>query len=294
MDHPSHPRPSVATPILVLGAGHRCGSTLIQRLLSSHPDVLIWGEHEGQLRELLVASAKLRNWSDTLGRRARDMFEGGQYQSFMANLMPEAGHVDDAARLFVRRLFAETAAAGGRPVWGFKEIRYGRPEVDDLARLFPGLAVVYIVRDPRDVLRSLDVWERLGVWTRGMTEFSVAAWRRIAASFLDTPPDGTPPDATPPDATPPDATPPDGRLPVLSLRYEDVVADPPTATAAIAAHTGLEAGRLDPAVFDRRITGSPAGTRLRARDWNDLPASMRGLLDADGVKAVAAAYGYHL
>jgi hypothetical protein len=267
--------PGVATPILVFGAGHRCGSTLIQRLLSSHPDVLIWGEHLGQLREVLAVAAQLRGWSDTMGRRARDMFAGDRYQSFMANLMPEAGHVDDAVRLFVRRLFADTATAVGRPVWGFKEIRYGRPEALDLARLFPGLVLVYVIRDPRDVLRSLDVWERVGPWSRELTEYSVACWQRVAASFL--------------------AAAPDRALPVLSLRYEDVVADPAAATAAIAAHTGLDAARLDPAVFDRRITGTPAGVAQRpARDWIDLPASMRQLLDADGVKEVAAGYGYHL
>ena len=37
----------VATPLLVLGAGQRCGSTLVQRLLCSHPDVMIWESTPG-------------------------------------------------------------------------------------------------------------------------------------------------------------------------------------------------------------------------------------------------------
>jgi hypothetical protein len=262
-----------AAPIIVLGAGHRCGSTLIQRLLSSHPDVMIWGEHYGQLHELLAIGANLRGWSDTLGRRARDMFRGDRHQSFMANLMPEAEHVDDALRVFVRRLFADPAAEIGRPIWGFKEVRYGRPEADDLARLFPGLAIIYVIRDPRDILRSLDEWEHAGGWDRSMTEYSLACWHRIAASFL--------------------TAAPAGELPMLRLRYEDVVAAPRAATAAIAGHTGLDPTRFDAEVFERRIPGGGRAQRT-IRPWTDLPASLRALLASDGTREVAAAYGYHL
>jgi hypothetical protein len=271
-DRPTAAAP--ATPIVVLGAGQRCGSTLIQRLLCSHPDVMIWGEHLGQLRELLAVGASLRDWSQTLGRRARDMFGRDGYQSFIANLTPETEHVDDAVRGFVRRLFADPAAGIDRPVWGFKEVRYGRPEADDLARLFPGLAIVYVIRDPRDVLRSLDEWERRGEWTRTMTESSVACWHRVAASFLDLSAGN--------------------RLPVLSLRFENLVADPLGATAAIAAHTGLDPARFDARVFQRRISGIPAQVRRTVRDWDELAPSLRELLDADGIREVAAAHGYHL
>jgi Sulfotransferase family len=263
-----------AKPIIVLGAGHRCGSTLIQRLLSSHPDVMIWGEHLGQLRELLQIRASLRDWSDTLGRRARDMFRGDGYQSFMANLVPDAEHVDDAVRVFVRRLFADPAAAVGRPVWGFKEVRYGRPEVDGLARLFPGLSIIYVIRDPRDVLRSLDEWERQGTWSRELTGYAVDCWHRIAESFL-----------------PAEAA---DDLPVLRLRYEDVVADPQGAGAAIGRHTALDAARFDPEVFGRRITGGRPGAPRVLREWDELPADLRALVDSDRTREIAAGYGYRL
>jgi hypothetical protein len=263
-----------ATPILVLGAGHRCGSTLIQRLLSSHPDVMIWGEHLGQLRELLDVHANLRDWSQTLGRRARDMFQDDGYQSFMANLLPDVEQVDDAVRVFVRRLFEDPAIGMGRPIWGFKEVRYGRPEVERLARLFPGLAVVYLIRDPRDVLRSLDEWERQGTWGRELTENAVNCWHRAAESFVPT---GT-----------------DDDLPVLRLRYEDVVADPRGTGAAVARHTGLDAARFDPKVFDRRITGGPPTGQRVLRGWDELPADLRALLDSDRTRDIAAVYGYRL
>jgi len=267
-------RTTAATPILVLGAGHRCGSTLIQRLLTSHPDVMIWGEHYGQLQGLLEIHGKLREWADTLGRRARDLYQGDGYQSFMANLMPDTEHVDDAVRVFVRRLFEDPALAMGRPVWGFKEVRYGRPEVEGLARLFPGLRAIFVIRDPRDALRSLDEWERQGTWSRALTTYAVDCWHRAAETFQS----GGPADENP----------------VLRLRYEDVVADPRGTATAVAEHTGLDETRFDATVFDRRVAGGPAGVRRVLRDWADLPADLRALLDSDRTRHLAAGYGYRL
>jgi hypothetical protein len=264
-----------ATPILVLGTGNRCGSTLIQRLLSSHPDVLIWGEHGGQLSQLLAAGAGIHDWSNRLGSRARAMYADGGYQSFMANLVPENKHIDEALRAFLLALFAEPAAALGRPIWGLKEIRYGLAEATDLSRLFPDLRVVFVARNPRDILRSLDDWERdAGWWDRAGTEGAIRLWARVAESFLD---------SDRPDAPP-----------VLRLRYEDVVRDPAGTADAIAAHTGLDATLFDMEVFDRRIvSGQPRDGRV-LRDWAELPASMRQLLDSDDMRRLAAAYGYEV
>ncbi|MFY9919726.1 MAG: sulfotransferase, partial [Mycobacterium sp.] len=75
-------------PLLVLGAGQRCGSTLVQRLLCSHPRVRIWGEHVGQLRQVLAATARLRLWSETNGMAGRKELADSGYQGFIANLTP--------------------------------------------------------------------------------------------------------------------------------------------------------------------------------------------------------------
>src|SRR5262249_17333128 len=41
-------------PIFVLSSG-RSGSTLVQRILNSYPDITIWGEHGGFLKETAEA-----------------------------------------------------------------------------------------------------------------------------------------------------------------------------------------------------------------------------------------------
>ena len=38
-------------PILLLGSG-RCGSTLLQRVLNSSPEITVWGEHAGFLTSI--------------------------------------------------------------------------------------------------------------------------------------------------------------------------------------------------------------------------------------------------
>lgn len=265
-------------PLLVLGAGQRCGSTVIQRLLCSHPAVHIWGEHAGQLRQVLTVTQRLLRWTESSGRAGRHEFAEYGYHGFIANLTPQPRHIDAAAAAFVETLFAHPARDAGRPVWGFKEVRYRLAEVLTLRRLFPNLRVIQVVRDPRDVLRSLDEWERRGGWTRSRTEQCVRDWCDVAGSFI---PAG-------------DDT--ELRRFILPVRYEDLTAQHRGWTGVIAQHCELDATMLDESVFGVRVhTVGPHGRSDRPlRDWRDLPPPLRALLDDDELRSVASAYGYDL
>jgi hypothetical protein len=216
-------------------------------------------------------------WSNEDGREARELFEGGGYQSFMANLTPEPEWIDEALRQFMQTLFADRAAACGKSVWGIKEVRYGFPEARALHHLFPSAVVIHLVRDPRDILRSLDLWERqYQWWSRRNTELAMRDWHRITDSFLHCTADTSPA--------------------VLCLRYEDLLTDPAEAIKLIGAHTSLDPAKFDREVFARKIhiTG-PEGERPRwLADWSSLPPSLRALLDDDDIRMVAAARGYEL
>lgn len=264
--------------MLVLGAGQRCGSTLVQRLLCSHPRVRIWGEHVGQLRQVLTAGQRLRLWTETSGMAGRNELAANGYQGFIANLTPERSDIDRACVSFIETLFAKPAREAGRPVWGFKEVRYGLPDVLLLRELFPHLRVVVVVRDPRDVLCSLDEWERSGGWSRVDTERSLRQWLNVAGSFVAT------------------GTGPHLRGFVLPVRYEDLVHFSQWWTNAVAEHCNLEADLLDTSVFDRRVhTAGPRGRADRQlRQWSDLPASLRAFVDDEELQMVAATYGYDL
>src|SRR4051794_21878773 len=223
-----------ALPILVLGSGQRCGSTLVQRLLSSHPEVLIWGEHGGHLSPILEASKTLELWDRNVSQKAREEYAINGYQSFMANLLPDPVTVAEAARAYLTTLFALPAEAQGRPRWGFKEVRFGLPEAEAIRELFAGTRVIHVTRDPRDILVSLDRWERLRAWWK--REYTVAAigdWVHVTQSFQ------------------PD---PQERPWAISWRYEDVVAKPDRFTEAVAELLQLEVGKFDRSVFERRVS----------------------------------------
>jgi hypothetical protein len=259
------------SPILVLGSGHRTGSTLVQRLLISHPEVMIWGEHGGFLRKLLEITDSLEWWATGAGAEGSRELDAGGHDGWIANAMPGPEVAQGAARAFVRALFEQPASARGRSRWGFKEVRMTQEHAGKLRRLFAGLTVIHITRDPRRMLSSLDSWERMETWwPRRLTEEAVEFWVTINESFLARP---------------------DW---VLSVRYEDVVEDPDRFIAAVAAITGLSASAFDRSVFDRKVRGFTEAAVPATRRWEELPRSLRGLVKTRAVREVAAAYGYEL
>lgn len=264
----------VADPIIVLASGQRCGSTVVQRLISSHPDALVWGEHGGHLRELRALTAALTDWDRRLGPSAREAFARDAHNSFMANLVPGPAPISAAAREYILEIFAVPAAALGRPRWGFKEVRYAFEEVQWLRSLFPHLRVVHITRDPRAVLVSLDAWERSPTeWKRSQTRGAIDDWLRVNRSFLAVPEDSQH---------------------VRSHRYEDIIADPAGFVQALSHFLELDAGSIDRSVFKRHIhTEGRSGRRPRElRRFEELPSDMCALAEAPAVAKVAGAYGY--
>lgn len=243
----------------------------MQRLLSSHPDVLIWGEHEAQLAPLVGILAVLRQRERSVGLVTREAYARLRHQAFMANLMPEAASIERAGRAFVEELFARPALAHGRARWGFKETSYRRADAEALRTLFPGLRVVHITRDPRDVLVSLDEWERTAPgWSRGATLRALGDWAAVNESFADPPPW------------------------VSSHRYEDAVSEPEEFTRGLAGFVGIDHERIDRVVFEVRAHGTGYEDRgprdLRAFD--ELPEELRLLLDDEGIRPLTERHGY--
>lgn len=260
------------SPVLVLGSGQRCGSTLVQRLLGSHPEIMVWGEQGGALRGLLSMQRALEHWDAQLAAPARAAYDADGVDGWIANLLPGGEALRDAARAYLLTLFQAPAAERGKPRWGFKEVRFGSREAGEIRRLFPGVRVIHITRDPRDVLVSLDGWERAGSdWRREYTHVAVGDWVKVNESFRE-------------------AGPCDW---VLSCRYEDVLAAPGDFVRAVADLLDTEPGRFDLSVFDRRVRDY-GDSRARLRRWDDLPQELHALLDDPQVRAQAAAYGYDL
>lgn len=143
---------------VVIASLTRSGSTLLQRILSTHPQLTIWGEHFGVL-------SHLRQAQETLDR-ARDQIDKGHAQRHrligstgpIGALSPQVNPFDtalfeQAIRSFIVDTFTRGLPPGTR--WGFKEVRYGIEDLEFLARLFPSMRLIVLVREPSAQISSL-------------------------------------------------------------------------------------------------------------------------------------------
>ena len=162
-DH--YPQTDANFPIFLLGTG-RCGSTLLQKILNSVENAMIYGEHGGFLKQ--IAAAYFLNLEDKMiekyimsqnvaGKDPHSVFEtlkNPQLWSAWTNWYNQET-VKNNFRDFIESFF-NPRSLEQEVHWGFKEIRYGLddrvPEM--LADLYPDGRFVFIVRHPVDVIAS--------------------------------------------------------------------------------------------------------------------------------------------
>jgi hypothetical protein len=210
-------------PIFVFAAGERCGSTLVQRLLSSHPDVFIWGEQKGALEEV-CQFYRLASIQAGAGEQVAQAYLDSGLNEFIANLSPSHVAVQKAVQGLLRILY------GGFSLrWGCKEVRCDASVARMLVELFPGASVVFIIRHLSAVLSSLGRWG----YDWHQCADVVDRWVRIGKSIACR----------------------DGDLAERSwvCRYEDVVRDPERRICDLAAFLALDAGGLDNEILRTRV-----------------------------------------
>lgn len=137
------------TPIFILSAGWRSGSTLLQRLVASGEGVLIWGEPYDRatlLQRLAASAAPFSEAWPPAGYMTADADLSRLAQSWTANLYPPRAALRAAHRAFLVALFAAPARALGASRWGLKEVRLGAAEAAYLKALFPRARFLFIRR----------------------------------------------------------------------------------------------------------------------------------------------------
>jgi hypothetical protein len=151
--------PAGDRPVVVAGSG-RCGSTLLQSILNTNPDFLIWGEHNGFLRQIAeayynAAHPRFPDKSELDAAQRIKKLRDARHWPAWDNLCGEADFLD-RFRAFLRSLFAD--ATGKATRWGFKEIRYAQDVNDRTLRLmfdcFPETRLIILVREPEPTIFS--------------------------------------------------------------------------------------------------------------------------------------------
>jgi hypothetical protein len=231
------------SPVIVTSPTARCGTTLVQRLLTASSNGFVFGEEIGnQLRVLTTWFVDLMQQVERGGAAMDADFEAalkGGHAEWRPGLNPPSkvlmkGWVETYYQL--PSTLADYAASIGRPVWGFKYPAYTRDMLRAMLSFMPRARVVYVYRNLYDVLKSAKA--RRFVNTPEETVQFCAQWATNMSEVAELAGDDR----------------------VLILKYEDFVARREEHLRFLETKLGVTG--MDAAVFDARINtfrGGEAG-----------------------------------
>jgi hypothetical protein len=147
---------STTRPIFVFAAGWRSGSTLVQRMLTSVDDIMIWGEPytRAQLTGTLLKQFRSITMDWPFEYYVEHAFKEKLDHQWIANIYPAFNHLIRAHRTFFTELFEVPARALGRSRWGFKEVRLTSEHALYLKMLYPEAKFIFLYRDPIEAYSS--------------------------------------------------------------------------------------------------------------------------------------------
>ena len=234
-----------ADPVLVVGAA-RSGTTLLQRMLDSHPELSVLDEltyFNGilQLRPAvpdLAAPGAVERFFELLPRLDQYPYWNGMEDVFAEVRRRLAADTRPSYEAFYLHAMQAHAARGGKRRYGDKTPENLR-SLDELAAIFGRLQVVHIVRDPRANVasRKATEWSSADVVTNTLKwRLDVTAARRFAAMAA------------------PGA--------YHELRYEDLVTEPEATLSRVCAFLGVG---FAPAMLDTERKAA----LFRNSSWKD-------------------------
>lgn len=238
-----------ASPVFLLAAGWRSGSTLLQRLICSSGDIVMWGEPLGEAAIIPKLADSLSVFSAGWppdSYVANDLSLRGFADNWIANVTPPIPSLRLAHRALLEQWLAEPAdKIYGKARWGLKEVRLTIEHARYLKWLYPNARFVFIYRNLFDAYLSWRGNSWLSAWP-GYCSYSPIAyakhWKLLLKGFLD------------------------GyqELNGMLVRYEDLISGR-VDLDALSAHVG--ATHIDPSVLDKRIA-SPDDLRWKRKKKN--------------------------
>lgn len=150
-------------PIVVLGPG-RCGSTLLQRILNTSESITIWGEHDGFLSKLAESYYILTGSEGMEINFYSQPIDPSIIIGSLSDYNACPNWINSFDKAIIKDIYCSTVAKLlsnkldiEKKSWGFKEIRYTQndPALNMWLELFPSSYLIFSVRNPFDVIRSM-------------------------------------------------------------------------------------------------------------------------------------------
>lgn len=136
--------------ILVAGATYRCGSTLIQRLLNTSEECMIWGEDQFSLPMFTQFLSRLNGSTMNRAKEQRELFKENK-DCWSSNLLPPYYIHTQAVYNFLQTLYND----GQKPAFriGFKQLY---PSTKEITTFFQcgGTKLIYCYRNLKDAHES--------------------------------------------------------------------------------------------------------------------------------------------
>lgn len=143
------------TPVFVFSASWRTGSTLLQRLLNTTEELLVWGEPQFLLPARLMFNTANQHFVES--QWMRDQSEKEKLHELWApTICPDPKYVVPAFQDLFDKLYGKPSVDQGRARWGFKEVRdHALENAVMLRRIYPDAKIVFHYRHPFAAYASL-------------------------------------------------------------------------------------------------------------------------------------------
>lgn len=170
---------------------------MLQRVVMSSGEVMVWGEAGGGLDALEDAHGRYRQMLGAGGVKFRHGFGGNGEQQFqeilqhgcsgakkwIASANPPLEYLDSALRELLLRYYGDSAQKLGFRRWGVKEVQSGQETAEFLRQLFPQARFIWLVRNPMSCLLSIKRRNWIDYSGPDPVGYFAQHWRDLASQF---------------------------------------------------------------------------------------------------------------
>lgn len=148
---------SLLPPVFIFAACWRTGSTLVQRLLNTSDQLMIWGE-PGYLDLMRRVYEMMTRQASNQEKIWENLLSTGLSDQWVPNLAPKKECTQEALKGFFNQLYYSSAMElkPSCRAWGMKEVRAGA--MDNtlfIHQIIPDARFIFLFRDPVDCFESV-------------------------------------------------------------------------------------------------------------------------------------------